>query len=324
MFSRIQNKIRRIRNNVMFNYAPRSTHFARKGSNTIFMYHGIDSNGSNRFNTRHTSKTDFEKQLIYLKKTSNILTLEDFFQEKFINGKPNVSITFDDGYLNNYTNAKPLLEKYEVPATVFVTGINRTEDHFLWADFVDAIHLMNQNKLLIGDQVYQKINGIYTNNDGQSIYYYIKNIRADYTFKQLIYSQFPIVHDFLNLPENGELSQLMNDEQIISLSQSPFVQIGSHGFYHNNLNKIPLNEVIHELQASKEYLEGLVNYEINTIGYPDGGYTDEVKDAAEKVGFTYQLATDHYQNPETDRQDKRIMNRKGIYNCDSWGNQLIL
>jgi peptidoglycan/xylan/chitin deacetylase (PgdA/CDA1 family) len=44
-----------------------------------------------------------------------------------------VVITFDDGYADNFWNARPLLERFGVPATVFVTtGLVGTEREFYW------------------------------------------------------------------------------------------------------------------------------------------------------------------------------------------------
>src|SRR6476619_1419319 len=44
-----------------------------------------------------------------------------------------VAVTFDDGYLDNLTNAKPILEKYDVPATIFVcSGAVDRKEEFWW------------------------------------------------------------------------------------------------------------------------------------------------------------------------------------------------
>ncbi len=65
----------------------------------------------------------FESQLQILhKKGYQTLTLDDVVDDKVICQKQNrkpVAITFDDGYLDNYLNAFPILKKYNFTATVF-------------------------------------------------------------------------------------------------------------------------------------------------------------------------------------------------------------
>lgn len=281
--------------------------------NFILMYHGIDSSGEFKFNYRHTSKKHFESQLNWLKKNYNIITVEDFFEEKFLKGKPNIAITFDDGYLNNYTNAFPLLIKYNVPATIYCTGIYNTDEKILWADFVNIVSHLTNKRVKVEDEYFINRNNVYYSEiSGKSIYEIIKNIKPEYDYKLKVYKAFCFV-DFKKENKYNEYWQLMNDEQIKEISESKIVKIGSHGFLHNNLGNISIENAESELKMSVDYLENITNTKINSIAYPDGSYNHLVKNAAERNGLKYQLATDFYLYPELENNDRRIKTRRGIY-----------
>lgn len=91
----------------------------------VIMYHSVAPKGKTISNDWLTTDINlFEKQLKYLKnknyKTISLKDLYDFkFKNKKIHGKP-IILTFDDGYLDNYTFAYPLLKKYGFNATIFV------------------------------------------------------------------------------------------------------------------------------------------------------------------------------------------------------------
>ncbi len=78
-------------------------------------------------NYHSTSKDkvdDFESQLVYYKKHFNNVEyaqFEEFLQKKFFfTEKPGIMICFDDGCLDNYEVAAPLLEKYGFTGYFFI------------------------------------------------------------------------------------------------------------------------------------------------------------------------------------------------------------
>ena len=90
------------------------------GGVVILMYHSIAEN--NEFFT--VSPKEFEKQMAYLKNHNfNVVKLTDLpglFKKPIL--RKSLVITFDDGYEDNYLNARPILEKYNLPATIFVSS----------------------------------------------------------------------------------------------------------------------------------------------------------------------------------------------------------
>lgn len=66
----------------------------------------------------------FERQLQYLARNAEVLPLPEAVRRLQNGSLPDrcVSLTFDDGYANNYTLAYPLLKKHGMPATIFVSS----------------------------------------------------------------------------------------------------------------------------------------------------------------------------------------------------------
>lgn len=81
----------------------------------VLMYHGIkkDTSAQNKY---VISPDEFESDLKYLKENGYKTIVVADLLEYFDNGKPlpekPIMLTFDDGCLNNYTYAYPLLKKY--------------------------------------------------------------------------------------------------------------------------------------------------------------------------------------------------------------------
>lgn len=84
----------------------------------VLMYHAVNSNVWGHRDL-FVSPEVMEQHLVYLLENGfDLIHFEDLDHlEQF--DKP-VILTFDDGYLDNFTNLYPLLEKYDAKATIFV------------------------------------------------------------------------------------------------------------------------------------------------------------------------------------------------------------
>lgn len=91
-----------------------------KNAASILMYHSIGDNKA-FFTVR---EEEFEKQLEYVQAHHfDVITLSTLLEKMRQNQSlaHTVVITFDDGYKDNYDVAFPLLKKYKMPATIFLT-----------------------------------------------------------------------------------------------------------------------------------------------------------------------------------------------------------
>lgn len=119
-----------------------------EGGVPVLMYHSI---GYEKDNPVRLPVENLEKQMKYLKDNNYTTLSMDELYNYFENNKPipenSIVLTFDDGYLDNYTKLYPILKKYGFKGTIFVitNTIDKEKDYLLTSQLKE----LDKNSLAI-------------------------------------------------------------------------------------------------------------------------------------------------------------------------------
>jgi peptidoglycan/xylan/chitin deacetylase (PgdA/CDA1 family) len=269
-------------------------HFYKKARGSrILIYHGICLHDHTRFNPIFLTLKTFEQHLQLYKKYFNVISLDDHYKGNLSKDKFNVCITFDDGYANNHKYVLPLLEKYQVPATFFITAIREAGYDILWNDFMNMLGKYGPAKLEYNNKEFYKgkYNKYISKPDGINLTGMLRN--GGFNIKaELIKAMYPIIPYRDKYPGDIDYWLQMTPEQIRELSASKYVSIGAHGHYHNDLAQISLNDAANEMALSKHYLENIIDKPVNSFAFPYGTYTRDIVKAAKNIGYDQLLPMD--------------------------------
>jgi peptidoglycan/xylan/chitin deacetylase (PgdA/CDA1 family) len=97
---------------------------------TVLLYHRVSDSARDNLTV---GIEQFDRQMALLRQHCEPLSIEQVIGSHRVgrSRKPLVCVTFDDGYLDNYEHAAPILLKHQVPAAFFVsTGIVGTDRRF--------------------------------------------------------------------------------------------------------------------------------------------------------------------------------------------------
>ena len=137
---------------VLSNYFGLLNFFSNRQGIFILMYHRINAHLPASNLTISTQR--FKEQMQYLKGYCHVIGIEQLcsvFEGK--NGfqrqrRPQVVITIDDGYRDNYLNAYPILKKLNLPATIFlVSGMIGTNQRMPRYEHMPVPDMMNWNEV---------------------------------------------------------------------------------------------------------------------------------------------------------------------------------
>lgn len=285
--------------------------FSSARGNRILVYHGICNNNHLKFNTLFLKEKTFESHLQFYQRYFNVVSLDDYYQQNFSNDKFNVCLTFDDGFANNYKYVLPLLKKYQMPATFFITAIRAVGYDILWNDFLSIFGKYGPGKMIFNGEEYTKNRQKKYVSDNGSIALNDKMRNLGFAEKaQMMKDLYPLAPFKTKKPDEDYWLQ-MTVEQIKALAAHPFVTIGAHGYYHNDLATISITDTIDELNLTKHYLEDIIERKVTSIAFPYGSYNPAVVEASAMAGYSQLLATEfnHGEEYKNDAlRDRLIVN----------------
>jgi peptidoglycan/xylan/chitin deacetylase (PgdA/CDA1 family) len=262
--------------------------YFKKNDPVILMYHRILSDEF----INGLAPYEFEKQIAYISKHFNVVPIDHLLN----NAKNNciapysIALTFDDGHYDFYIHAWPILKKYNISASLYITTGFVDGTTWLWPDLLKYI-LLN-SKIASLD---------------------VPNLGEISTQKETHYESWHKLGDHcltLTTNERNQLLLKLAETANVSISnspQSPFnavtwpqlsemikdgLVVGSHTVTHPILSSLSKDELHYELATSAATIRQKLSVFPTGLCYPNGrpeDINDNVINAAEQHGYTYGL-----------------------------------
>ena len=254
----------------------------------ILMYHRIlpkETDGSALQPGMFVLAKTFKLHLEFLSKHFVICPLNDL-NDSFLfgnNRKLICFITFDDGWVDFYKVAYPILNELGVHATVFLpTGFIGTKNWF-WTDRL--LHIFravdHEAGIRLSDAKYKNkyvknivsIEGNYEEKTEKAISI-LKQMREEEI--EDILSELSIM---LNIDVMPNERAFINWNEALEMKRSKLIDFGSHTVSHKILTTLTHDEVTKELRESKETLieKNINDGEFVPFCYPSGVYNKKIE-----------------------------------------------
>jgi peptidoglycan/xylan/chitin deacetylase (PgdA/CDA1 family) len=261
----------------------------------ILMYHRVTETSSDPWNLCVSPK-HFAEHLKILQENYLVLRLHDLLLSLKHARLPKrgVVLTFDDGYADNLWNAKPLLEKYEVPATVFVVSGSVDNNGFWWDELEQVLlqprKLPKSLQLNVQGRSYEWLTS--NLNQRQDAYIGIHKILKPLKVSdrdQLITELFA----WADLDKTGRPNyRPLTATELIQLAQNEWVDVGSHTLTHSLLSTMSQADQFAEIDGCRKKLSAILGNQVDTFSYPYGNFAPETVDIVKSAGFKMALTTE--------------------------------
>jgi peptidoglycan/xylan/chitin deacetylase (PgdA/CDA1 family) len=242
------------------------------GGVAILGYHRVHTGGPDPLQLS-VSPAAFEEHLAVLVRTTRPMRLaavRDALASAAVPGRA-VVLTFDDGYADNLYVALPLLERFDVPATVLVTSAARGEE-FWW----DRLARLAGRGATGGHPAHRAVAELAQTFE-----------TLDAADREVALAELEAADD---APEPTQRS--LTWEELERLARHPLIEIGSHTVSHTALAALPEDEQFHELTHSKQTLEACLGGDVTSFAYPHGSFSPRTLALARNAGYALACASD--------------------------------
>jgi len=261
----------------------------------ILMYHRF----SHHNEPFKISSRVFENQMAFLKKKYNVISLarlSNILVGKCSYPRNPLIVTIDDGYYDNYSIAYPILKKYSIPATIFLTTDFVANRCWLWSNKLEYIlknSRMSQFKFFLGSKEESfSVSTFRGWHRAQLIFFnYLRKIGSK---KDIFLTELA---DYLKviIPEEISVDFLPLSWENILEMQNNGIHFGSHTCTHPILSTLNKNKLQYEIFSSKREIESRLSREVCDFSYPNGRREDINKDVinvVEDAGYLCAVTTE--------------------------------
>ncbi len=224
-----------------------------------------------------------------------------------------VVITFDDGYRDNYTVALPRLEKYKLPATVFVVS-GAVDGHPLWLDEVNRWF----GKTTVASLRFRKIDAelsLATLAGRQQAAAQVRSVLKTLGGRELA-EALAELRSQLGISGADQPTAdppILSWNELRRLAGSPLITIGAHTVTHPILTQLEGEEVRSEITESCRRIAEELQRPVKVFAYPDGAYNSTTQTVVREAGLVACAATGEGFNPSgSDLTALRRLGAEGV------------
>jgi peptidoglycan/xylan/chitin deacetylase (PgdA/CDA1 family) len=204
-----------------------------------------------------------------------------------------VAVTFDDGYADNLYQAKTILEKYAIPATVFIcTGYVGKE--FWWDELdrlvrfsraeLDALRLEARGNRFVWDRpkVSPAADVHVRRKFHRALYYFLLALDIEEQNHAM-----NTIRSWSGVAYSEMTARAMTHDELLRIADDGMIELGAHTRHHLVLPQLSLERQREEIMLGKTDLEGLLGRRVEGFAYPNGITTESVTRIVRESAFSH-------------------------------------